>query len=557
MKKRFVGIAVLACLLLSSCSGDPAMPVQGSGQDTEGTSATTTTTTEATTTTQPELVYSDDCEADIEYFAISDENRFMTAPIEYDIDGENGVLSADISYDNYADIYTLENCVLNISVTGGEYSVSEDAVNPDGTVDLTKLTEIILTDGEGLHRKYDVVTDRTVYDLPIVNIYLEDSSVGSIGREEHMKMTFFVDASGAGEFSGTDIMTGKIRGRGHSTWNWAKKPYKIKLDEAAPLLGLEKNRDWILLANYSDKSFLRNTVAYTMGKTLEGLDWTPTQYPVDLFVNGEYRGVYTLGEHMEAGDGRVEIDKDSDDVDTGYLLEIGGSDDDDERGVDFFGTTRGLADYIVIKSPEKEEVTAEQMAFIEDYCNKAEDAIVSGEGYEEYIDIDSFCDWIIIHELTYNLDSCFRRSCYITKDKGGKLKMGPIWDFDLAFGNCNADNQSYNDWATVGDSYSYDSTYTVVNWCNYLMDDQNFRSKLRERWFEVRDGLLSAAEDCIDYYGDKIYASQEENFKVWDIWGTRAGYQSWRNADYETYELQLQYLRDFLQMRSAWIDENI
>lgn len=561
MKKTFILSAAIFALLLSSCGGEPAIPVQGGEQGTEEiTSAVVTTTTAATTeaaaTAPPEPVYSDDCKADIEYFAISDENRFIDSPVEYTIDGEKGVLSLNISYDSYVDIYTLQNCVLDISVTEGEYS-AEEALNPDGTVDLTKLTKLILTDSEGLHRKYDVVTERTVYRLPIVNIYLEDADVNGIGRYEYTPMTFFVDASGAEEFSSTDPVSGRIRGRGHSTWQWEKKPYRIKLDEGVSVLGLDKDKDWILLANYADKSLLRNTVAYSMGRLLDGLDWTPTQYPVDLFVNGEYRGVYAIGEHMEADDGRVDIDRDSTDADTGYLLEAGGVSSAEMGTVYYFHTALDLAVYIVIQSPEEDVITDEQKAYIEDYLNKAEAAIVSGEGYEEYIDVDSFVDWIIIHEITYNLDSCFRRSCYMNKDKGGKLKMGPIWDFDLAFGNYDIDSPYYSDWVTVGYGETYEEAYVTINWCNYLMNDPSFRSRLRERWNQVRDRLLEEAMSCIDHYSERIYPSQEENFKLWQIWGEKAGLQSDRNLEYETYELQIQYLKDFIEMRAEWIDRNV
>ena len=564
MKKTIIAAAAFLSLLLSSCGGEPTVPVQGGEQSTEDITAdvpaavttTTTAATEETSTTPPEPVYSDDCKADIRRFAISDENPFVSSPVEYAIDGEKGVLSLSISYDSYVDIYTLQNCILDISVTEGEYSAGE-ALNPDGTVDLTRLTELILTDSEGLHRKYDVVTERTVYSLPIVNIYLEDTGVNGIDRYEYTSMTFFVDASGAEEFSSTAPVSGRIRGRGHSTWQWEKKPYRIKLDEGVPVLGLDKDKDWILLANYSDKSFLRNTVAYSMGQLLDGLDWTPTQYPVDLFINGEYRGVYTIGEHMEADDGRVDIDRDSSSADTGYLLEAGGVSSAEVGTVYYFHSAMDLAVYIVIQSPKEDAVTEEQKAYIEDYLNKAEAAIVSGAGYEEYIDVDSFVDWIIIHEITYNLDSCFRRSCYMTKDKGGKLKMGPIWDFDLAFGNYDIDSPYYSDWVTVGYGSTYDEAYVTINWCNYLMNDPDFRSRLRERWFEVRDRLLEEAMRCIDDYSEKIYPSQEENFKLWQIWGEKAGLQSDRNLEYETYELQIQYLREFIEMRAEWIDRNV
>ena len=559
MKKRLIAAAAACSLILSSCGGGPELVVQGSGEgDPSATTTTTvTTTTEATTTTPPEPEYSDDCTADIGYFAISEENRFMSAPTEYAIDGENGVLSVNIDYDNYVDIYTLKNCIIDISVIDGEYEVEEAALNPDGTVDLTKLTRIVLTDSEGLHRKYNVVTDRTVYDIPIVNIYLEDmAGVYSIERYNYTNMTFFVDAEEVEGFSSTEVLSGRIRGRGHSTWWWEKQPYRIKLDKGESVLGLDKNKDWILLANYSDKSLMRNVVAYQMGHALDGLDWTPTQYPVDLFVNGKYRGVYTLGEHMEVGKDRVDIEKDSDEADTGYLLEVGGVITWEEVKY-YFHTDYGLANYVVIRSPEEDVITKEQRTFIQDYMNMAERAIISGSGYEEYIDVDSFCDWMIIHELSYNLDSCFRRSCFITKDKGGKLKMGPIWDFDLAFGNYYIDNQNYSDWVTVGYGSSYNEAYVITNWYNYLMQSEDFRSRLRRRWYEVRDSLMDTAMSCIDLCSEKMYASQEKNFEVWQIWGEKVGYQSDRSAEYDSFELQVQYIRDFIEMRAKWIDENI
>ena len=131
--------------------------------------------------------------------------------------------------------------------------------------------------------------------------------------------------------------------------------------------------------------------------------------------------------------------------------------------------------------------------------------------------------------------------------------MGPVWDFDLAFGNCDADNQYYNDWVTVG----YSGGYVDLNWCNYLMENEAFRSKLKERWNEVRDDLVKTALDCIDFYSKKLERSQAENFNKWKIWGIRVGFQSKRNFQYESYEEQIQYLRDFIQMRAKWIDENI
>lgn len=502
-------------------------------------------------------IYDKNCAATIEHFAISNKNPYISSPIEYKIDNKNNNVYVNLTFDNYADVYTLSNCIVDVSVNGGSFYFGGSSSVSSGRVDLSKPAEIIVTDNNGLKKKYTIKTERTVYDLPIVNIYLENTaSIDSIDRNNYTAMTFSVDTTGDKSFKPTELTSGKIRGRGNSTWKWDKKPYRIKLDKAASVLGLEEDKDWILLANYSDKSLIRNTVAYDMGRCLDGMDWSPVQYPVDLFINGVYRGVYTIGEQMEIADGRVEIDKKSKENDTGFLLEVGGVDDPNmKNGIDYFLLPSDKNKMVAFKDPDGEKLTNGQRKFIIDYVSKADAAIVSGKNYEDYIDVDSFCDWIIIHELTYNMDSCFRRSCYITKDKGGKLKMGPIWDFDIAFGNCNKDNQNYNDWVTVGKNDK--NAYVTENWCTHLMADKSFRSRLRSRWFEVKDKLLSTAMKSIDTNSKKIFRSQQENFKVWKIWGKKAGYQSWRNFKYESYELQIKYLKDFISSRAEWIDKNI
>lgn len=562
MKKNKLFIfSLAAAILLTSCSGSGDINISQPTEQTELTAPLQTTTettvpeTTVTEATTPEPIIDPAlCTADIERFALSDSNKFLSAPVEFVIDEENDALSLDVTYEEYVDIYTLQNALMDISVTDGSFTLNEDCINADGSINLTKAQYCMVEDAEGNRKKYTVTMERQVCELPIVNIYLNDEkSISSIALNQYSAMEMYIDNTGAPEYSGTVVIPAQIKGRGHSTWRWEKKPFRIKLDYSAPILGLHKNRDWILLANYADRSLIRNTVAYEMGKCLDSFDWTPTQIPVDLFVNGEYRGVYSIGEHMETANGRVEIDENAEETDTGYLLEVGGNDDDMVKGVDFFHTDSQNVNYIVFKAPEN--ITDEQRQYIIDYVNAADRAIMAGEGYEEYIDVDSFCDWIIMHELTRNIDSCFWRSCFITKDKGGKLKMGPIWDFDLAFGNITADNPDYQRWVSIGSNA--ENAYIWVNWCNYLLYNDKFREQLRSRWFEVKDELMDTAMKCIDYYAAKLDKSQEENFKVWQIWGIKVGFSSDQNTAANTYELQIQYLKDFLTTREKWISENV
>lgn len=483
------------------------------------------------------------------------DNPTLAQDVSFTVNEDARTATLTLDYQTYADLATLSSAQLTASAEGGSVSFTGAA---DGRVDLVKGAFCLVTDHNGWVKSYKLVIDRQVYQLPIVNITLADGvSVDKIDRELTTKMTFSLDCSTVAGWESVGNVSGTIRGRGNSTWLWDKKPYKIKLDEKESLLGLDDNRDWILLANFADKSLIRNTLAYEMGRVLDDLVWSPHSYPVDLFVNGEYRGVYALGEHMEVANGRVDIEEGSADPDTDYLLEIGGmAPTGDVNGVHYFHTDGRLVRFATFKSPDFETITDAQKTFITDYFQKAEDAIKKGEDYEEYIDVDSFVDWIILHELSYNLDSCFRRSCFLVKEKGGKIRMGPVWDFDLAFGNFSRDNKNYDNWVTIGSNE--EDAYVQYNWCTYLLQDEEFCDRLAKRWDEVRDRLLTVAEETIDTYGALLNGgSQQENFAVWKIWGTRAGYQSKWCMAANTYEKQLQYLKDFLQKRAAWMDKAI
>lgn len=273
---------------------------------------------------------------------------------------------------------------------------------------------------------------------------------------------------------------------------------------------------------------------------------------MDLFINGEYVGVYSIGEQIEVKEGRVEIEAGGDSANTGYLLEVGGTDADDVYGKTAFETE--LLRFVRIKSPD-ESLLADRKyaAFIKDYVKKADAAVKAGEGYENYIDTDSLIDWFILHELSYNLDSSFRRSCFLVKDAGGKLQMGPPWDFDLAFGNFFRDTWENQGWACL---YEKDN-YVGDNWMTYLLRNPSFLEKLRERWNEVGPALTEHLLEEIDRYAALIAPSAACNFKVWDILDKRAGYQPWGMVEYNTYELQVEFLKNYITKRSAWITSEL
>lgn len=571
---KYALLLILLSSMLFSCGVETSAPSVGSSEappssfvttaeatetekETETTAKETETTENHTETTEKETeTEKPEGRGTLDLLVLKKEdNPAIANDLEFEIDEAAREARLSLDFTRFADLYTLQNAVLTAEFTG--LSVSFSSTDKNGKTDLTEGVICTVTDETG-EKEYSVAVDRTVYSLPIVSITLDGGiDVDSIDREEVSDMRFSLDCSFIEGAETVPEIEGTIRGRGNSTWKWDKKPYKIKLDIKVGVLGMEKNRDWILLANHADKTLLRNTVAYEMARELDGLTWTPHSYPVDLFINGEYRGVYSIGEHLEIANGRLELEENSADTDTDYLIEIGGmAPTGDVNGVHYFHTGSLLVRFATFKSPDFEAITDEQKTYIRGYFRSAETAIVSGEGYEAYIDVDSFVDWIILHELTNNLDSCFRRSCFLIKEKGGLLKMGPVWDFDLAFGNLYKDNKYYDDWATVGEDDK--DAYVKENWCNHLLEDPEFAERLALRWEEKGEILVNRAMETIDRYSALLSAgSEEQNFRVWPVHGVRVGPQpSWCYRE-DTYEKQIDYLKSFIISRAKWLDENV
>ena len=416
-------------------------------------------------------------------------------------------------------------------------------------MDLTRESRYTVTDAEGNTRTYKIVTDRITYNLPVFYIDVENGEEVS-SREEYLKARLRVDTKNAyGNFPELETSEILIRGRGHYSWKFDKKPYKIRFEEKTSVLGMNASKNWTLIANYTDRSLIQNHVALEMGKVMDNICYHSTQYPVDVFVNGTYRGVYTFGEQLEAKEERIDLEESYTEPDTDYLLEVGGYDEGDIYGRDYFHA--GTLKYVSIKHPDSVDLIQEQLDYLIDYVQKADEAVQNLSGYEEYIDIDSLIDWVIIHELTYNLDCCFRRSCYLIKEKDGKLKMGPIWDFDLAFGSFY--RYSAGDWATVGE----DGGYVGITWMNYLINDSAFMEKFKARWNEIKEPLVTRALTCVNEMGELVAPSAQMNFEIWDILGKSVPSQPSSHKKYDTYEKMLSRLSDFIKDRYNWLDTRL
>ena len=363
-----------------------------------------------------------------------------------------------------------------------------------------------------------------------------------------------------------------IETRGSSSQNFPKKSFGFETqdefgeDLETELLGLPKEEDWILYAPYTDKSMMRDALTYQLGRDLG--KYAPRTVFVELFLNGDYHGVYALEEKIKRDKNRVNITKldpediMGDDLTGGYLLKV---DRDDGEGTYFVSNYEGTYDTeevrIVYEDPEGGDLVPEQIDYIKNYFNRFEDALYGQtftdpvHGYRGYIDVSSFVDFFLINELGHNVDG-YRLSSFLYKDKNSKdslFHMGPLWDFNLAYGNVN-----YCECERV-DGWAYQHSGACGNtprWWNRLVEDPAFLNDVKCRWDELRAGPLH--RDTIFAYLDEQAAqlgkADERNYERWPI----IGVYIWPNHFIgNSYAQEMEYLQDWLTGRLNWLDDNI
>ena len=379
------------------------------------------------------------------------------------------------------------------------------------------------------------------FRIPVVHITTEDGKAID-SKEDYVKASFrFEDPSRFYTDQETVEITGKIKGRGNTTWGMPKKPYRIKLDEKARLFGFPGDKDWILLANYSDKTLLRNILAMEISR-LCGMSWTPRMLSVDVYLNGEYIGVYTFCDHKEVAPDRVNIEVATEtDIEGGYYLEI-------EEAMDEPVCFKTVWDTpVMFHEPEKP--TEAQQRYVKEWFNGFEHALerVQGEhdyAYRSYIDIPSFINYYIIQEITKNPDGNVRKSTYLTKEKGKPLEMYHVWDFDITLGNCDyTDFEKPEGWQM-----------RYVKWYNQLFFDPDFKKAVVDRWNELYSILLTQVPAFLDRQHALLAGAEARNFDRWQILGVKV----WPNYyAFPTYGQEYAFLKEFYEARLAWLNNRI
>ena len=382
--------------------------------------------------------------------------------------------------------------------------------------------------------------------LPVISIFTENG-VGITSKDKYVNCVVTVNDTD----NGLHVIqkNAGIKGRGNSTWTkWEKDPYKIKFEDKQDLFGFGGARDWVLLANHFDRSLIRNYLVFEVAGEFSKLSSTTNSQPVELYVNGEYKGNYLLCEQVEVNEHRVEIDEteSSSVVDTGYLVEMDGWGDGICVTVpDSY--PRGEARKYSIKSPDIVGTSIAHREYIKQYLTNSLNAI-NGTDYEkvkELIDVDSFAQAYIIFELFKNPDVDYS-SFYMHKDAGGKLMCGPVWDFDMCLGNVThkgSDVQKYN----------YLWAKTMNPWFGGLLKHEEFVELVGKTLADYAPTIRSALQRCYNYVRDpKHVGGFTRNFERWDIMGETHLWEPGRAdpsyiTELLTWQEQVDFTEDYLE----------
>jgi spore coat protein CotH len=414
-------------------------------------------------------------------------------------------------------------------------------------------------------------------NLPIIIINTDSSIVdepkvgGVIGiiNNENGQRNYLTDA-----YSYQGRIGIELRGQ-TSQFLFDKKSYGFETwdvndeDLDTTLLGLPSEEDWILYGPYSDKTLIRNVLIYELSNQI-GMYASRTRF-CELMLNGEYRGVYILMEKIKRDGDRVDINKlnpdeiTSPDISGGYILRLDKFDVNDQNifSSNYASADRPL-DYQVIY-PNEEDLQPEQFQYIQDYMDDFEAALSSDNyadallGYRQYMDVNSIIDFLLLNELGRNPDA-YRISTYFYKEHdedGGLLKMGPIWDFNIAMGNANyCMGSSHEGWVFDYNEVCPNDAWLIGYWWERFLSDEAFADAVAERWQELRQTTFSITNihQMIDDYASNLDEAQGRNYDRWPILGQPVWPNDFVGA---TYEEEVTFLKDWFENRINWMDDNI
>ncbi len=422
----------------------------------------------------------------------------------------------------------------------------------------------------------------TTSNLPIVVI---NTNGLTIKDEPKITAVMGIIDNGDGKINSVtdpfNVYNGKIgiEIRGHSTQMFAKKQYGVELRDdggnsvSSSLLGMPAESDWVLNATFLDKTLLRNVLAYKLGNDM-GHYASRTKF-CEVVLNNQYIGIYILQEKIKRDKNRVNIKKleaadiSGDALTGGYIIKIDRIDAGDKYFNSLFPAVYPKTpaqpspiSYILVY-PNAENILPVQQNYIQNYINLFETSLSKTTykdpflGYYSFINMDDFVDYFLITEFTKTVDA-YRLSAYMYKNRdseGGKLSFGPMWDYDLAFGNANyANGYPTNGWQA--NTIPYEGIWSTPFWITKIFNDPVFFNKVAKRWNQLKNTVFDLS-GIMKYLDDTINSIREariRNFQQWPIIGSRQWVEYYIG---QTYEDEVLYLKGWIIHRYDWMNSNL
>ena len=380
--------------------------------------------------------------------------------------------------------------------------------------------------------------------VPVISIDVEDG-LNIESKDEYLNVNITIS-------EGDEVVlsaSGRAKGRGNATWGYEKKPYKIKFDEKHSLFGFAANKDWVLLAEYCDKSLMRTAYMCELAQTV-GLPYPIHYRHVQLYLNGEYVGMYVLTDQVEKKKNRVDI------ADDGFLFE-----NDNyfwEEPLNFVTHYREYWYTFKYPDPEDGEIVSgdDNYNFITGFMNDFEAALYGDDfkdperGYRKYLDVRIFAKWFLVQELTANLEP---NMYYVLPSRDAKLQISPVWDAEWSLGLAYREDE-YSGWGALPTQPDrYQAIWSKWKYFGRLFEDEYFVDVVRQEW-EALQPELPAFKDRMAAVAGSISEGQVMNFQRWQIlgWHVSVGL-----ICMGTWEKEVEYVREFFADRVEWLDNQL
>ena len=386
--------------------------------------------------------------------------------------------------------------------------------------------QFIMRNGETF--QYTVKAEFLLSAIPELTITTTDPSIVEIpSKDYYLEGTLAVNGRG-----GYEDYTGKteIKGRGNSTWGYPKKPYRLKLNKKAEICGLGKAKNYVLLANHLDPTLMLNSVAFKIGRLLE-LPFTNHAIPVDVVLNGIYKGSYLLTEQIEVKENRVDLDENN-----SVMWELDSYWDDEPK---FKSTAFNLP--VMVKDPD---LTTEQFEYwkkdFNAFTTQFAKEPLEGNSYVDMIDIESVAKFLITFNLVHNMEINHPKSVFLHKEGNGKYVMGPIWDFDWAYDYEGTSNH-FGRYNTPLFSSSMNGVGTAF--FQRFLQDSRVKAIYKRTWQDFKNNKLDALLQYVDDYAVMLKPSVERNSELWE--NTRS------------FDTKVKELKTWLRNRADYIDSEV